>query len=286
MKPLNTRFLTVLITLTFLGFSVTEAVAKKCPDPPCGGGGDPVVDAVVYTVDLTAGAFRFVDGAGSLIDPIYVITDSNKDIGLVPLFEDEDVEMWRPDCGDWESGDEAPDEGYPTTKPDDSPINGAGPWANPGYENCTYKEVGESWIPDWSAVALDQETWDSMFAIGCPELGTEDPLHGFKIEKILSSDWGVGEPGNYRIILRDIRLTANGVAWDVTMQLIGPPNYTPYDGGWLPDETGPHDFYLERGRMWGREIRGGSGGRMSCYSNGSDVGVFDLGVSILEIAKP
>ena len=192
-----------------------DETENSCPaDCSDGGSGDPPVDdAVVYTVELTAGAFRFVNGAGSLIYPIHVITDSNKDIGLVPLYEYQDVEMHRPPAG--------------------SPA--------------------------------EQATWDRMFAIGCPELGTDDPINGFKIDKILSSDWGVGEPGNYRIILRDIRLTANGVAWDVTMQLIGPPNYTPYSDGWLPD-GGPHDFYLERGKMWGREVSGGGpGGRKSCH---------------------
>ena len=51
MKSLNTRFLTVLITLAFLSFSVT-AVAKGKPVKP--GGGDSV-----YTADLTAD-FEFV----------------------------------------------------------------------------------------------------------------------------------------------------------------------------------------------------------------------------------
>ena len=45
MKPLNTRFLTVLVTLAFLGCSVT-AIAKGKPVKP--GGGDPV-----YTAELT-----------------------------------------------------------------------------------------------------------------------------------------------------------------------------------------------------------------------------------------
>jgi len=44
--------------LTFLGFSVTEAVAKKCPDPPCGGGGG---GNVIETLD---GHFTAHTGAG------------------------------------------------------------------------------------------------------------------------------------------------------------------------------------------------------------------------------
>lgn len=53
MKLLDTRFLTVLITLAFLGFSVT-AITKGKPVKPGGGG-------AVYTADLTED-FEFVSG--------------------------------------------------------------------------------------------------------------------------------------------------------------------------------------------------------------------------------
>ena len=48
---MNTRFLTVLTTLAFLGFSVT-AFAKGKPSKPAD-------DVVVYTVALTTGVFTF-----------------------------------------------------------------------------------------------------------------------------------------------------------------------------------------------------------------------------------
>jgi hypothetical protein len=43
-----------------------------------------------------------------------------------------------PGCGAWAPGDP-----YPTTKPlSDEPIDGPGPWNNPGWEFCTYWDVG------------------------------------------------------------------------------------------------------------------------------------------------
>ena len=131
-----------------------------------------------------------------------------------------------------------------------------------------------------------QDTWDNMFTTGCPNLV---PM-GDYVDKILSSsdNWTIEEPGNIRVILRDIRLKAvDNVDWDVTVQLIGSENYDPYLD-WLPAVgEGSHTFTLTRGRMWGREVRGGQGGRMSCYSGGSDIGAFNLGGdSVLEIAIP
>ena len=138
-----------------------------------------------------------------------------------------------------------------------------------------------------------QATWDDMFYIGCPNLGTaEAGEEGVRIMNIKSTydNWSIEEPGNYRLILRDIQLQDwEGTDWDVTVQLIGPPNYDPYDDShWLPTVgDSPHTFVLTRGRMWGREVRGGQGGRMSCYPGGSDIGAFNLGGdSVLEIAIP
>ena len=140
---------------------------------------------------------------------------------------------------------------------------------------------------------VKQATWDSMFTIGCPNLEpiAEDDTGKHYVDTILSSsdDWTIEEPGNIRVILRDIELTdSRSVKWDVTVQLIGPENYDPYpETDWLPTVgDSPHTFELTRGRMWGREVRGGQGGRMSCYSGGSDVGIFPLGDSVLEIAIP
>ena len=129
-----------------------------------------------------------------------------------------------------------------------------------------------------------------MFAIGCPELepkwhnkelGFEDKPIGSYIDHIVSTadDWNFSEPGNYRLILRDIRLTAeDGVAWDVTMQLLAHGDDYDYirgTGDWLPDEIDPtygpdvHEFFLVKGKMWGREVSGGGpggpGGRKSCH---------------------
>ena len=259
--------------------------SDPCRPDPGASACDVEIYTEIYTAELTSGAFRFVDGGGNRIPPIYVITGSNKDIGVGPLFET-DVEMLRPDCGlNWESGDD-PIESYPTTKPDGTIITGPGPWANPDYENCTYvkKEVGgvSKWIPDWDAVAFDQEIWDRMFEIGCPELGTSVPVpepgEEYKITSIISTDgdWDFSEPGNTRLILRDIRLDdSGGVKWDVTVQLIGkkddPLNIYP---DWLPDDSYPlHEFILKKGGMWGREVSGGGpGGRRSCHQadNGTD----------------
>ena len=126
-----------------------------------------------------------------------------------------------------------------------------------------YDDDVEMWRP---TNFNEQATWDRMFAIGCPELV---PVNG-TIDKILSKadDWDFHEPGNIRLILRDIRLIAVGdVAWDVTMQLIGPANYSPNGGIFLPPDGVTHVFELEQGRIWGREVRGGPGGRKSCSSS-------------------
>lgn len=63
---MNTRFLTVLTTLAFLGFSVSAIAQKECQDgdtrPKCnpGGGGDDHGDPPVqYLAELTAGGFYF-----------------------------------------------------------------------------------------------------------------------------------------------------------------------------------------------------------------------------------
>jgi hypothetical protein len=43
-----------------------------------------------------------------------------------------------PGCGAWVPGDP-----FPTTKPlSDEPIDGPGPWNNPGWEFCTYEDIG------------------------------------------------------------------------------------------------------------------------------------------------
>jgi len=126
--------------------------------------------------------------------------------------------------------------------------------------------------PDDQATRDLQATWDRMFYIGCPELGTSIGVEGFKIMKIKSTynDWSFEEPGNIRLILRDIRLKAGGVDWDVTVQLIGKPNNDPYpDSHWLPADGSAHVFKLTRGTMFGREVSGGPGGRESCHQGDS-----------------
>jgi hypothetical protein len=130
------------------------------------------------------------------------------------------------------------------------------------------------------------------------------------IDHILSTadDWDFSEPGNYRLILRDIRLTAvYGVEWDVTMQLIA-HDVHPWirgTGDWLPDDGATHLFYLTKGSMWGREVGGGQGGRQSCHQadSGTDerIGGFflwnpqacgndqvckDEATSVMEIVNP
>jgi len=165
------------------------------------------------------------------------------------------------------------------------------------WDECYYVEDGDAWIPDsvdpgckgWQLgdpypliegsgphayPGVDQETWDRMFEIGCPELITDQ---GY-IDYILSmaEDWDFSEPGNYRLVLRDIELTAvGGVKWDVTMQLIASDEhpYTRSTGEWLPDGGDTHHlFFLTKGNMWGREVGGGPGGRQSCHKapSGSD----------------
>jgi len=274
------------------------------PDPGAEACHVVINDGDIYTAELiiaheyldgpkawaSSGAFRFAEGNGpdfeKIIPPIEVITGrSTKDLGLGPLPSNgDDVEMWRPNCGGWEPDTDDPSlqPNYPTKKsPGGADIDGPGPWPNidiPNcvqadgdlcYKNCTYVEEspgvpGTDWIPDWYLV----ETWDRMFAIGCPELlGTSED---YKIERILSTygDWDFSEPGNYRLILRDIRLQDwKGINWDVTMQLIA-HDVHPWirgTGDWLPDDGATHLFYLTKGNMWGREVGGGPGGRQSCH---------------------
>ena len=93
----------------------------------------------------------------------------------------------------------------------------------------------------------------------------------------MADDWDFSEPGNYRLVLRDIQLTAvGGVKWDVTMQLIAHEDHL-YDRGtgeWLPDIGDTHHFFLTKGNMWGREVgggRGGQGGRQSCHKDDSGI---------------
>ncbi len=98
------------------------------------------------------------------------------------------------------------------------------------------------------------------------------------IDHILSTadDWDFSEPGNYRLILRDIRLTAvYGVEWDVTMQLIA-HDVHPWirgTGDWLPDDSGTDEriggFFL-----WNPQ---------AC---GNDQVCKDEATSVMEIVNP
>lgn len=120
-------------------------------------------------------------------------------------------------------------------------------------------EEGES---GYRTVLELQATWDRWFEIGCPELGTSST---YTIGEIFSTydNWDFSEPGNTRLVLRDIRLQSDGgIDWDVTVQLIGAEDYNPE---FLPADGFCNEFILVRGRMWGREVNGGPGGRKSCH---------------------
>jgi len=83
---MNTRFLTILTTLAFLGFSVTVAAHpcyrapghKHCDSDPGGGG-----SSVVYTAELIHGAFKFNILPSDPTEPDNVDVTLVRDIGLL-----------------------------------------------------------------------------------------------------------------------------------------------------------------------------------------------------------
>jgi hypothetical protein len=226
--------------------------------------GKPTKPPVVYTAELTAGAFIF-DG-----DRDRYVIPTKRDLDLTGL---EDAVMSRPDygCNGW-----VPDEDYPTTKPllngDPGffPIDGPGPWANTGWESCAYFLSASAgvWIPDSSAV--DQATWDDLFSTGCPQLLPKDGI----VNSFVSSEpnWTWESPGWRRLVLRNIQLwDADNVEWEIRVQLIGEandpdvPDFLPTE----PDHEGSISTTLIRGRVNGRTVSGGGGGRKSCQGTES-----------------
>jgi hypothetical protein len=85
-NAMNTRFLTLLTTLAFLGFSVTVAAHpcdrapghKHCDSDPGGGG-----SSVVYTAELIHGAFKFNVLGSEPAEPVSVDVTLVRDIGLL-----------------------------------------------------------------------------------------------------------------------------------------------------------------------------------------------------------
>ena len=109
-----------------------------------------------------------------------------------------------------------------------------------------------------------QETWDDLFSTGCPELimgGTG------KVLSFVSSapNWTWEKPGWRRLVLRNIHLMdAENDEWEIRVQLIGKED-DPNVPEFLPT-TGYIDTTLIRGRVNGRALSGGSGGRKSCQN--------------------
>ena len=271
MNPLNkdkngilTRLIFVTSVLATLVFAVSPVSAQVCVEgnfcdrdgdtfirdhkkcDSCGGTidcddavSDPANDcesgdtpSTVYTAELTAGAFIFIDAITE--QPISIdVSPNSRNNALTSVH---DAEMRRPAT----SGDA-------------------------------------------------RDTWDRMFEVGCPLLVTASG----DIDQIVSGadDWSFENAGDRRLILRDIPLTdLNGVAWDVTVQLIGKEN-DPNVDDFLPTDGEMSTFTLIRGAMWGQTVSGGPGGRTSCQPKGSGgFDIFELSLtgydSILEIVNP
>jgi hypothetical protein len=61
------------------------------------------------------------------------------------------AENWVPTQGAVGCGAWAPGDPYPTTKPlSDEPIDGPGPWNNPGWEFCVYEDIGIQVDPNFA----------------------------------------------------------------------------------------------------------------------------------------
>jgi hypothetical protein len=261
---------------------------KKCPNA-CEGTLDPDDDCFsdddscdvvssdddMYTAELLPGAFIFepYDGREGARDRI-TIPNSRENY----LIGQEDAEMkrpaavwksclyYKPDGGDWIPSDDPGCNGwqlgdpYPTTQPGvDDLIDGPGPWAYPGD---------------------DQETWDDLFSTGCPQLA---PEIGYVPSFVSTLDnWTWEKFGWRRLVLRDIHLKdISGVEWEIRVQLIGKAGDSNLDvEKFLPTaQTGPIKTKLIRGRVNGRTVSGGSGGRKSCGDDNDTKDTFCQNIS-------
>ena len=109
-----------------------------------------------------------------------------------------------------------------------------------------------------------QATWDDLFDTGCPQLVPE----GGHVSGFVSSrdNWTWEKYGNRRFVLRNIHLwDIYGDEWEIRVQLIGKaadPNVPDF----LPT-TDSIETTLIRGRVDGRTVSGGPGGRKSCQTD-------------------
>ena len=129
------------------------------------------------------------------------------------------------------------------------------------------------------ATAGDQATWDDLFSTGCPQLV---PLGG-DVQRIVSSagNWTWEKHGKRRLVLRNIHLwDIDEVEWEIRVQLIGnqdDPDVPPF----LPTpETGPIETTLIWGKVNGRTVSGGPGGRKSCQTDSDTKDKSCLGLGI------
>ena len=113
-----------------------------------------------YTIDAVSAVFmhEFVMNEYTTADiPAEAATEWIVTLPTKNFYADIDLlspvlaENWVPDtddpgCGGWQPGDP-----YPTTKPlSDDPIDGPGPWNNPGWQDCSYEDIGILVDPDFA----------------------------------------------------------------------------------------------------------------------------------------
>jgi hypothetical protein len=109
-----------------------------------------------------------------------------------------------------------------------------------------------------------QATWDDVFATGCPQLVPA----GGQVSGFVSSrdNWTWAKHDDRRLVLRNIHLwDIYGDEWEIRVQLLGKVD-DPDVPDFLPT-TGSVETTLISGRVDGRTVSGGPGGRKSCRTD-------------------